>query len=164
MPQSAIPQTIILGTLTLIAAWICIPPRHLKDSRHSHLVAMERRRCHAPVALLYWICDLKGRSKWAILVKPAGSNALLTYLLPDLWYFLFASAGVTYLDTHFSSGWPQLSRHSSSRSLCWHCVPAYKSESSPATMTCKLLCGHSLPHVFPVSRRMRSSRHSPVST
>jgi hypothetical protein len=31
---------------------------------------------------------------------------LLTYLLPDLWYFFFASLGVTYLDTHMNLGWP----------------------------------------------------------
>ena len=56
--------------------------------------------------LLYWICDLKRQTKWAFFVKAAGSNTLLTYLLPDLWYFLFAAMGVTYLDTHLAVGWP----------------------------------------------------------
>lgn len=56
--------------------------------------------------LLYWICDVKSWTRWALLVRPAGSNTLLTYLLPDLWYFLLASAGITILDAHFNMGWP----------------------------------------------------------
>jgi heparan-alpha-glucosaminide N-acetyltransferase len=55
--------------------------------------------------LLYWICDVKEWTKWALPVRAAGSNTLLTYLLPDLWYFLMASLGVTYLDTHLNFGW-----------------------------------------------------------
>lgn len=54
---------------------------------------------------LYWICDIKQRTQWAFLIRAGGSNTLLTYLLPDLWYFLTASLGITYLDTHFSFGW-----------------------------------------------------------
>ena len=37
--------------------------------------------------LLYWICDLRRQTRWAAFVQPAGSNTLLTYLLPDLFYF-----------------------------------------------------------------------------
>ena len=51
------------------------------------------------------VCDVKHRTAWAFPVRAAGANTLLTYLLPDLWYFLFASLGVTYLDTHFNLGW-----------------------------------------------------------
>jgi heparan-alpha-glucosaminide N-acetyltransferase len=56
--------------------------------------------------LLYWICDVKQWTRWALPVRAAGSNTLLTYLLPDLWYFLIVSMGVTFLDTHFNWGWP----------------------------------------------------------
>ena len=56
--------------------------------------------------LLYWICDLKKWQRWAVIVRPAGSNTLLTYLLPDLWYFLLSAIGFTYLDMHFNFGWP----------------------------------------------------------
>lgn len=55
--------------------------------------------------LLYWICDRRGQTAWASLVRPAGSNTLLTYLLPDLWYFLLGTVGLTYFDTHFVFGW-----------------------------------------------------------
>ena len=56
--------------------------------------------------LLYWVCDLKQWRRWALIVRPAGSNTLLTYLLPDLWYFLLSAIGFTYLDAHFNMGWP----------------------------------------------------------
>jgi heparan-alpha-glucosaminide N-acetyltransferase len=35
---------------------------------------------------VYWLADVRGRTGWAAFVKPAGSNTLLTYLLPDVWY------------------------------------------------------------------------------
>jgi hypothetical protein len=38
---------------------------------------------------LYWICDVGRRTNWAWLVKPAGSNTLLTYLLPYISYGVF---------------------------------------------------------------------------
>lgn len=52
---------------------------------------------------LYWIADVKHRTAWAAFVRPAGANPLLTYLLPDLFYF---SLGATYVATHFDHGWP----------------------------------------------------------
>ncbi|QNI32025.1 DUF5009 domain-containing protein [Alloacidobacterium dinghuense] len=61
-------------------------------------------------ALLYWICDVKKKTAWAFFARPAGANTLLTYLLPDLYYFLVAALGFTYFDTHFDYGWPGLVR------------------------------------------------------
>jgi predicted acyltransferase len=54
---------------------------------------------------LYWIADVKGIKRWAAFVKPAGSNTLLTYLLPDLFYY---SAGIAYLylPAQLNAGWP----------------------------------------------------------
>jgi heparan-alpha-glucosaminide N-acetyltransferase len=59
---------------------------------------------------IYWICDVKQWTRWARFVQPAGSNTLLTYLLPDIWYFFFVAIGVTYLDTHLSYGWPGVAK------------------------------------------------------
>jgi len=56
--------------------------------------------------LLYWVCDVGARTGWALFARPAGENTLTTYLLPDLWYFLSLSFGITFLDTHFVVGWP----------------------------------------------------------
>jgi len=55
---------------------------------------------------LFWLCDLKHHTGWTFPVRSAGSNTLLTYLLPDLWYFFFASAGVTFFDSHWNTGAP----------------------------------------------------------
>lgn len=54
--------------------------------------------------LLYWICDVKQWQRWAFLIRPAGSNTLLTYLLPDFWYFALSVAGFSWLDSHFNVG------------------------------------------------------------
>jgi len=55
---------------------------------------------------LFWLCDLKHWTRWTFPVRSAGSNTLLTYLLPDLWYFFFVSAGITFLDSHWNAGAP----------------------------------------------------------
>jgi hypothetical protein len=48
---------------------------------------------------------VKGIKRGAAFVKPAGSNTLLTYLLPDLFYY---SAGIAYLylPAQLNAGWP----------------------------------------------------------
>jgi heparan-alpha-glucosaminide N-acetyltransferase len=53
--------------------------------------------------LLYWICDVLKHVRWAVPVHPAGSNTLLTYLLPDLFYFAFGSLAIV---NHWQHGWP----------------------------------------------------------
>jgi predicted acyltransferase len=55
---------------------------------------------------LYWLCDLKRWTAWTFPLRSAGSNTLLTYLLPDLWYFLLVSAGITFFDSHWNVGAP----------------------------------------------------------
>jgi heparan-alpha-glucosaminide N-acetyltransferase len=60
--------------------------------------------------LLYWACDIKQWTGWAFFVRPAGENTLTTYLLPDLWYFLSISLGITFLDTHLVAGWPAVAK------------------------------------------------------
>lgn len=60
--------------------------------------------------LLYWICDVKKRTAWAFAVRPAGANTLLTYLLPDFYFFLTTLTGFLYFERHFSTGWPGVVR------------------------------------------------------
>lgn len=105
-PQTAIARTVGLGTLMLIVGWICIPLGISKIRATPTWSLWSVGAAMLLFTFLYWLCDLKGRNQWTVLMRSAGSNTLLTYLLPDLWYFLFASAGITYLDTHFSFGWP----------------------------------------------------------
>jgi len=60
--------------------------------------------------LLYWVCDVKKRTAWAFFARPAGSNTLLTYLIPDFYYFFVPLFGITYFATHLNSGWPGVMR------------------------------------------------------
>jgi heparan-alpha-glucosaminide N-acetyltransferase len=55
---------------------------------------------------LYWICDVKKRTGWAFIVRPAGANTLLTYLLPDFYDFFITLTGFVYFESHFHVGWP----------------------------------------------------------
>ncbi len=57
--------------------------------------------------IIYWLVDMKGIKSWAVFLKPAGTNPLLTYILPDIFY---AIAGVSYLSQHLGSGWPGVIR------------------------------------------------------
>ena len=45
--------------------------------------------------LIYWFADVRGWHRWAAFVKPAGSNTLLTYLLPDVYYFATMALAIT---------------------------------------------------------------------
>jgi len=56
--------------------------------------------------VLYWVCDVKRRTRWAAIIAPAGSNTLTTYLLPDIWYFLLGTFGVAFIGRYFNLGWP----------------------------------------------------------
>ncbi len=59
---------------------------------------------------LYWLCDVQRRSAWAAFLMPAGSNTLLTYLVPDLVYFAIAATATTWFRTHLAYGLPGLVR------------------------------------------------------
>ena len=49
----------------------------------------------------FWLVDLKGITRWANFLKPAGTNPLLTYILPFIFYAIF---GLTYLPGAFNEG------------------------------------------------------------
>jgi heparan-alpha-glucosaminide N-acetyltransferase len=56
--------------------------------------------------LVYWVCDIRKQTTWAAFARPAGANTLLTYLLPDFFYFLVSLFGISYFARHFNYGWP----------------------------------------------------------
>jgi heparan-alpha-glucosaminide N-acetyltransferase len=60
--------------------------------------------------LLYWICDVRRAVRWAAFTRPAGENTLLTYLLPDLYFFIASACGFTYFAEHANSGIPGVLR------------------------------------------------------
>jgi hypothetical protein len=48
-------------------------------------------------ALLYWIIDIRQKTKWTFFLKPAGENSLTTYLAPDIIYYIIFSISVPIL-------------------------------------------------------------------
>lgn len=60
--------------------------------------------------LLFWICDVQRYTGWAAFARPAGANTLLTYLMPDFWYFILGSLGITWFRTHYVWGLPGIFR------------------------------------------------------
>ena len=53
---------------------------------------------------LYWICDVRRWTRWAGLLRPAGSNTLLTYLLPDFFFYLTSWLSLGYLLGRWNAG------------------------------------------------------------
>ncbi len=76
----------IYGALLLAAGWALSP---LGISKNHDTPAWCMLCAGAAVFSflgLYWLADVKRWTAWAAFVKPAGSNTLTTYLLPDVWY------------------------------------------------------------------------------
>ena len=73
-----------------------MPPRHPGAS----IVQASASCCFWAI---YWLVDVRGWRTWAAFARPAGSNTLLTYLLPDLYYF---TLGATVAAVMPGSGWP----------------------------------------------------------
>jgi heparan-alpha-glucosaminide N-acetyltransferase len=45
-------------------------------------------------ALLFWLIDIQGKTKWASVFKPAGQNSLTTYLAPNILYYAIWGLGL----------------------------------------------------------------------
>jgi heparan-alpha-glucosaminide N-acetyltransferase len=58
---------------------------------------------------MYWICDVKQLTSWANFARPAGSNTLLTYLLPDFYYYLVGLLSLSY-PAYLNAGLPGVLR------------------------------------------------------
>ncbi|MGE5362905.1 MAG: DUF5009 domain-containing protein [Bacteroidota bacterium] len=54
--------------------------------------------------LLYWLTDVKKYTAWTSLIKPAGSNPLLAYILPDIFYMLLTLFHINVLSVYFGEG------------------------------------------------------------
>ncbi len=54
--------------------------------------------------LLYWLADLHQKGRWFAFAEPAGSNPLLAYLLPDIFYGVLAIVGIEHFWGAMGSG------------------------------------------------------------
>jgi heparan-alpha-glucosaminide N-acetyltransferase len=105
-PAKAATRTAALfALLALASGWLAVP---LGISKIRATPAWTLWNIGAAVlafTLLYWICDQRQKTRWAAVVHPAGANTLLTYLLPDIWYFLLGALNVMWLERHWNAGW-----------------------------------------------------------
>jgi heparan-alpha-glucosaminide N-acetyltransferase len=89
---------------TLAAAWLLAPLGISKIRATPTWCLASVGASVLAFMLLYWICDVRAKTAWARFVESAGENTLLTYLLPDIYYYLTALTGFTYLDRHYNEG------------------------------------------------------------
>jgi predicted acyltransferase len=61
--------------------------------------------CTLLFAFLYWLTDKKKIQRWTNFFKPAGSNPLLTYIIPDIIYYLTGLLGIVIVPHILRSGW-----------------------------------------------------------
>jgi predicted acyltransferase len=109
-PRTAILIAMGFATLALVAGWMITPLGISKIRATPTWTLWNIGAAVLMFTLLYWVCDLKGKTGWAALVHPAGANTLTTYLLPDMWYFLLGLLAITWTETHFNFGWPGVAR------------------------------------------------------
>jgi heparan-alpha-glucosaminide N-acetyltransferase len=101
---------LIFALSLFVAAWILVPLGISKIRATPTWVLASAGAAVLAFLLLYWLCDTKDRTRWAVPVKSAGENTLLTYLLPDFYYAFATFIGFTYFRDHLASGMPGVLR------------------------------------------------------
>jgi predicted acyltransferase len=101
---------ILMGVSAFAAGWFLRPLGISKIRATPTWALWTVAACCLLFTALYWLCDVKKRTAWAWLVRPAGSNTLLTYLIPDIYYFFVALTATDYLQDHWNQGWPGIVR------------------------------------------------------
>ncbi len=54
--------------------------------------------------VLYWLVEVRRLRRWAAVLRPAGTNPLLAYILPDMVSALLGLLGIEFLRTHLNHG------------------------------------------------------------
>jgi hypothetical protein len=93
--------------LLLLAGWLFMPLGLAKIGSTPSWCLYSAAICVILFMILYWIVDILHISSWAAIIKPAGSNPLLTYILPDIYYAIF---GLYHFAGIAGEGWPGVVR------------------------------------------------------
>jgi predicted acyltransferase len=62
--------------------------------------------CCIAFAMLYWLIDIKNKSRWTHFFKPAATNPLLTYIIPGILYALFSVLNISIFPDSLRYGVP----------------------------------------------------------
>ena len=98
---------ISMALILFIGGWLLMPFGLAKIGSTPSYTLFSSGICVIIFILMYWIVDLHGFVKWASVIKPAGSNPLLTYILPDIYY---AILGLSHSGLIGDEGWPGVLR------------------------------------------------------
>ncbi len=93
--------------LLFVAGWLLMPFGLAKIGSTPSWCLFSAGICVMIFMALYWIVDVKNIATWATFMKPAGSNPLLTYILPDIYYAIF---GLYHFTSVAGEGWPGVLR------------------------------------------------------
>ncbi len=91
------------GGALLLMGWLLLPLGVSKNNATPSWALFSSGISVLLLAGLHGICELNIRVAWAGFSRAAGTNTLLTYLLPDLFYF---GIGTRWLPLSYQSGWP----------------------------------------------------------
>jgi heparan-alpha-glucosaminide N-acetyltransferase len=109
-PWQKIQLSLLMAVVCFIVGWL-LAPLGISKIRATPTWALWTVAASCTLfSALYWICDVRKLTGWAWLVRPAGSNTLLTYLVPDIYYFLAGLMGFESLLGHWDAGWPGIIR------------------------------------------------------
>lgn len=104
-PYSGMTKILAFGLIMLIAGYILRPYFGISKIIGTPSWALYCSAiATALFAFLLWLVDYKKILRWAIIVKPAGSNTLLTYLVPDILYYFMWLLAITFLSDYFGDG------------------------------------------------------------
>jgi hypothetical protein len=100
----------LLGVVTLLLGWL-LAPLGISKIRATPTWCLYSIGCSILLfTLLHWICDVRKANAWAWFTRPAGENTLLTYLLPDFYFFIVSACGFRFFMTHANAGLPGVMR------------------------------------------------------
>jgi len=110
-PRSRINGTLLFGVGFAIAGLLLRQPWgiHKNGGTPSWILLSLAIAC-AAYAVLYWLIDVKKCARWSSLIALAGSNTLLMYMLPYIFYSVLSILGIDTLQTHVSEGWSGVAR------------------------------------------------------
>jgi predicted acyltransferase len=98
---------IAYAVILFLAGWLLLPFGLAKIGSTPSYTLFSSGICILLFMIMYMVVDVRGHYRWASFLKPAGSNPLLTYILPDIYY---AILGLTHANIINPEGWPGVFR------------------------------------------------------
>ncbi len=109
--RSRIGKTLLFGMGLAVAGLLLRHPWGIhKNGGTPAWILLSLSIACAAYALLYWLIEVKRYTRWTVPVAQAGSNTLLMYMLPYIFYSSLTLIGVDFLKTHACSGWLGVAR------------------------------------------------------